>query len=152
MQAHPGVHARMLRDGWDKRPGVRIIFGRWCGLPQHAQHHMSIFSELRFCPQSTHTVASRMSPLHALLGQLNERVHDLTRHAVYRQEALGQLGREFDGIFFDTYSEYYEDMRCAGTCLIWALAFEGVAQLRNRCLQASVFAFKHMQCETSMPC
>ena len=32
---------------------------------------------------------------------------------VHRQEALGQLGREFDGIFFDTYSEYYEDMRCA---------------------------------------
>jgi hypothetical protein len=29
-QAHPGVHARMLRDGWDKRPGVRVIFGRWC--------------------------------------------------------------------------------------------------------------------------
>ena len=29
-----------------------------------------------------------------------------------RQDAIGQLGRQFDGIFFDTYSEFYEDMRC----------------------------------------
>ena len=29
IEAHPDVHARMLEQGWDKRPGVRIIFARW---------------------------------------------------------------------------------------------------------------------------
>jgi protein arginine N-methyltransferase 2 len=58
VEAHPDVHARMLALGWDKRPGVRIVFGRW-------------------------------------------------------QDALPGLGRQFDGVFFDTYSEYYGDMQCA---------------------------------------
>jgi len=42
VQAHPGVHARMLRDGWDKRPGVRVVFGRWCG---HDKRHMALSCE-----------------------------------------------------------------------------------------------------------
>jgi len=42
VQAHPGVHARMLRDGWDKRPGVRVVFGRWCA---HDKRHMALFCE-----------------------------------------------------------------------------------------------------------
>lgn len=29
IEAHPDVHAKMLRDGWDKKPGVTILFGRW---------------------------------------------------------------------------------------------------------------------------
>lgn len=29
IEAHPVVHARMLADGWDKKPGVTIHFGRW---------------------------------------------------------------------------------------------------------------------------
>jgi len=35
VEAHPDVHRRMLTDGWDKKPNVRICFGRWqdC-LPQ----------------------------------------------------------------------------------------------------------------------
>lgn len=54
------MHARMLKLGWDKRPGVRILFGRW-------------------------------------------------------QDVLPQLDRQFDGVFFDTYSEFYGDMQCALT-------------------------------------
>ncbi len=50
------MHARMLDLGWDQRPGVRILFGRW-------------------------------------------------------QDVLPQLGAQFDGIFFDTYSEFYGDMQ-----------------------------------------
>ena len=61
VEAHPQVHARMLARGWDTKPGVRIVFGRW-------------------------------------------------------QDVLPQLGR-YDGIFFDTYSEYYEDLRCAAQTL-----------------------------------
>jgi len=29
IEAHPQVYAKMLADGWDKKPGVRILFGRW---------------------------------------------------------------------------------------------------------------------------
>jgi protein arginine N-methyltransferase 2 len=29
IEAHPDVHAKMIRDGWADRPGVRILFGRW---------------------------------------------------------------------------------------------------------------------------
>ena len=29
IEAHPGVHAKMLADGWDKKPGVRVEFGKW---------------------------------------------------------------------------------------------------------------------------
>lgn len=29
IEAHPDVYKRMLNDGWDKKPGVRIYFGRW---------------------------------------------------------------------------------------------------------------------------
>lgn len=50
------VHARMLAEGWDKKPGVRIVFGRW-------------------------------------------------------QDVQDQLG-QYDGIFFDTFSEFYDDLRC----------------------------------------
>jgi protein arginine N-methyltransferase 2 len=28
-EAHPDVHRRMLADGWDKKPNVRICFGKW---------------------------------------------------------------------------------------------------------------------------
>ena len=45
----------MIALGWDKKPGVRVIFGRW-------------------------------------------------------QDSLAHL-HQYDGIFFDTYSEYYEDLR-----------------------------------------
>ena len=47
----------MLQQGWDKRPGVRIIFARW-------------------------------------------------------QDCLDDL-TDYDGIFFDTFSEHYEDLRWA---------------------------------------
>ena len=57
IEAHPEVFARMKRQGWDKKPGVTILFGRW-------------------------------------------------------QDVLAEgCGLEFDGIFFDTYGEYYQDLR-----------------------------------------
>ena len=35
IEAHPDVYKRMLAEGWDKRPNVRICFGRWQeALPQ----------------------------------------------------------------------------------------------------------------------
>ncbi|KAJ3032277.1 hypothetical protein HDV00_007734 [Rhizophlyctis rosea] len=29
IEAHPDVYAKMIADGWDKKPGVQIIFARW---------------------------------------------------------------------------------------------------------------------------
>ncbi|TPX60079.1 hypothetical protein SpCBS45565_g07589 [Spizellomyces sp. 'palustris'] len=55
IEAHPDVYAKMIADGWDKRPGVRILFGRW-------------------------------------------------------QDVLDQL-QAYDGIFFDTFGEYYDDLK-----------------------------------------
>ncbi|KAG0200541.1 hypothetical protein BGX28_006420 [Mortierella sp. GBA30] len=55
IEAHPDVYAHMLKEGWDKKPGVKILFGRW-------------------------------------------------------QDVIDQL-EVYDGIFFDTFGEYYEDLR-----------------------------------------
>lgn len=55
VEAHPDVLSHMIEQGWDKRPGVKIVFGRW-------------------------------------------------------QDVLKDLGT-YDGIFFDTYAEYYQDMK-----------------------------------------
>lgn len=55
IEAHPDVYAHMIRQGWDKKPGVKILFGRW-------------------------------------------------------QDVLDQL-EIYDGIFFDTFGEFYEDLR-----------------------------------------
>ncbi len=57
IEAHPDVYAHMLELGWDKKPNVKIVFGKW-------------------------------------------------------QDVVGKLeNHSFDGIFWDTYAEYYEDMR-----------------------------------------
>ncbi len=29
IEAHPDVYKYMLSQGWDQRPGVRVVFGRW---------------------------------------------------------------------------------------------------------------------------
>ncbi len=29
IEAHPDVYQHMLSQGWDKKPGVRVVFGRW---------------------------------------------------------------------------------------------------------------------------
>lgn len=55
IEAHPDVYRKMLDDGWDKKPGVRILFGRW-------------------------------------------------------QDVIDQL-EAYDGIFFDTFGEYYKDLK-----------------------------------------
>ncbi|KAG0364107.1 S-adenosyl-L-methionine-dependent methyltransferase [Gamsiella multidivaricata] len=55
IEAHPDVYAHMVKEGWDKKPGVKILFGRW-------------------------------------------------------QDVVDQL-EVYDGIFFDTFGEYYEDLR-----------------------------------------
>lgn len=75
IEAHPDVYQKMLKDGWGKKPNVRIVFGRW-------------------------------------------------------QDELPKLGK-FDGIFFDTYSEDYEDMRELHAALPRHLNHQGVYSYFN---------------------
>ncbi|SAM01237.1 hypothetical protein [Absidia glauca] len=56
IEAHPDVYAHMKKLGWDQKPGVTILFGRW-------------------------------------------------------QDMVPTLTTTFDGIFFDTYGEFYDDLR-----------------------------------------
>ncbi|KAG2221891.1 hypothetical protein INT45_012535 [Circinella minor] len=56
IEAHPDVYAYMKQQGWDKKEGVTILFGRW-------------------------------------------------------QDVVPTLEQAFDGIFFDTYGEFYDDLR-----------------------------------------
>lgn len=55
IEAHPDVYAHMIKQGWDKKPNVKIIFGRW-------------------------------------------------------QDVEDQL-EQYDGIFFDTFGEFYDDLK-----------------------------------------
>jgi type IV protein arginine methyltransferase len=29
VEAHPDVYNHMLKLGWDKKPGVKIVYGKW---------------------------------------------------------------------------------------------------------------------------
>ncbi|KAI8912592.1 S-adenosyl-L-methionine-dependent methyltransferase [Gorgonomyces haynaldii] len=55
IEAHPDVYQKMLQDGWDKKPNVKILYGRW----QDVQDQLELY----------------------------------------------------DGIFFDTFGEYYDDLK-----------------------------------------
>jgi protein arginine N-methyltransferase 2 len=57
VEAHPDVYKHMIDQGWDKKPGVRIVFGRW----------QDVLHELEPCG--------------------------------------------YDAVYFDTYGEFYDDMR-----------------------------------------
>eukprot|EP01025_Chloroclados_australasicus_P004371 TRINITY_DN1106_c0_g1_i13.p1 TRINITY_DN1106_c0_g1~~TRINITY_DN1106_c0_g1_i13.p1 ORF type:complete len:367 (-),score=41.46 TRINITY_DN1106_c0_g1_i13:672-1772(-) len=75
IEAHPAVYQRMIEAGWDKKPNVRIVFGKW-------------------------------------------------------QEELPKLGK-FDGIFYDTYGEYYADMQELHQLLPSKLNKEGIYSFYN---------------------
>jgi hypothetical protein len=44
IEAHPDVYAHMLAQGWDKKPGVRILFGRW----QDVLHQLDTYDGIFF--------------------------------------------------------------------------------------------------------
>jgi protein arginine N-methyltransferase 2 len=71
IEAHPDVHAEMLRRGWGERPGVTILFGRW-------------------------------------------------------QDVVSTLEVDFDGIFFDTYGEFYDDLKSFHERAVDLLKADGV--------------------------
>ncbi|KAI8622546.1 S-adenosyl-L-methionine-dependent methyltransferase [Chytriomyces sp. MP71] len=43
IEAHPDVYAKMIADGWDKKPGVRILFGKWQDVTDQLETYDGIF-------------------------------------------------------------------------------------------------------------
>lgn len=85
IEAHPDVYNYMIESGWDKKPGVKILFGRW-------------------------------------------------------QDVIDQL-ETYDGIFFDTFGEYYEDQREFHEIVPNILNQDGIFSFFNG--QAGTNAFFH---------
>ncbi|KAG9305807.1 hypothetical protein G9A89_001096 [Geosiphon pyriformis] len=75
IEAHTDVFSHMIEKGWDKKPGIKIIFGRW-------------------------------------------------------QDVLEQL-ETYDGIFFDTFGEFYDDLQEFHEELPNLLRAEGVYSFFN---------------------
>lgn len=64
IEAHPDVHARMLALGWHKRPGVRVLFGRWEDVAPQLGTYNGIF----FDTYAEHY--DHMRAFHALLPKI----------------------------------------------------------------------------------
>eukprot|EP01125_Pyxidicula_operculata_P011843 TRINITY_DN3877_c0_g1_i2.p1 TRINITY_DN3877_c0_g1~~TRINITY_DN3877_c0_g1_i2.p1 ORF type:complete len:366 (-),score=80.04 TRINITY_DN3877_c0_g1_i2:64-999(-) len=90
IEAHPDVYKHMLNLGWDKKPGVRILFGRW-------------------------------------------------------QDVVGDL-TQYDGIFFDTFGEFYEDLREFQQVLPDILKPSGVYSFFNGLAATNIF-YHDVYCE-----
>jgi len=43
IEAHPDVWAHMLAQGWGKKPGVKILFGRWQDVLPQLETYDGIF-------------------------------------------------------------------------------------------------------------
>ncbi|GAA5796575.1 arginine N-methyltransferase 2 [Helicostylum pulchrum] len=93
IEAHPDVYAHMLELGWDKKEGVKILFGRW-------------------------------------------------------QDMVPTIDIQFDGVFFDTYGEYYDDLKAFHECVPKMLNEDGVYTWFNG-LGATNQFFQDIYCEVS---
>ncbi|KAI9291843.1 ankyrin repeat family protein [Neoconidiobolus thromboides FSU 785] len=92
VEAHPDVYKQMISLGWDQKPGVRIIFGRWQDK---------------------------------------------------KDEICNQL---YDGIFFDTFGEYYKDLKQFHEIIPNVLAEDGVYSFFNG-LGGDVKLFHDVYCQ-----
>lgn len=43
IEAHPVVYAHMIAQGWDKKPNVRVLFGRWQDVADQLHSYDGIF-------------------------------------------------------------------------------------------------------------
>ncbi|KAI8895448.1 S-adenosyl-L-methionine-dependent methyltransferase [Globomyces pollinis-pini] len=93
IEAHPDVYRKMIDDGWDKKPGVTILFGRW-------------------------------------------------------QDVLDKL-ECYDGIFFDTFGEYYDDLKQFHQILPNILDEQGVYSFFNGLAGTNQF-FHDVACEMAV--
>lgn len=90
IEAHPEVYKYMLSKGWDKKPGVKIVFGRWQDVVENG----------------------KLSP------------------------------DGYDGVFFDTFGEYYKDLRDFHENLCWLVRPLGVYSFFNGLAAKNAFFHK----------
>jgi len=71
IEAHPKVYRKMINDGWDKKPNVRICFGKWQDeLPKLIHDEKIIFDGIFFDTYGEHF--TDLEDFHSLLpGMLN---------------------------------------------------------------------------------
>lgn len=43
VEAHPDIYAKMLKDGWQDKPGVKIIHGRWQDVKDQLSQYDGIY-------------------------------------------------------------------------------------------------------------
>lgn len=67
IEAHPDVYAKMLKDGWDKKPGVRIFHGRWQDVLREQGEELGDFDGVFF---DTFDDVDHMRDFHAHLNKL----------------------------------------------------------------------------------
>jgi protein arginine N-methyltransferase 2 len=90
IEAHPDVYKQMIRLGWDKKPNVKVV----C-IQDHEIFDTARLGRSLVLPDSLTLVFT------------------LARKVFGRwQDVIDELGLtvKFDGVFFDTYGEYWEDM------------------------------------------
>ncbi|KAJ0026275.1 hypothetical protein Pint_08673 [Pistacia integerrima] len=96
VEAHPEVYKRMLQTGWGKKGNVKIIFGRWQDVLSELESYdvlLTLFIMPQLSCEITHTLPANSEVLKHLL---------ICLLAWFIIKAC---------IFFDTYGEYYEDLR-----------------------------------------
>lgn len=64
IEAHPDVYERMVQQGWHRRKGVTVLFGRW----QDLSHKLGQYDGVFFDTYSEHY--SHMQQFHALLPRI----------------------------------------------------------------------------------
>ena len=95
IEAHPEVYKKMLADGWDTKPGVTILFGRWQDVLPHLLVQGSTGEGTGEGTEVSVSAAADVSASSSSSSSSSSSVPCAT----------------YDGIFYDTYGEYDADMR-----------------------------------------
>ncbi|CAI5996999.1 unnamed protein product [Closterium sp. NIES-65] len=107
VEAHPDVIARMKGEGWHEKEGVRVVEGRWQDvLPQLGQYDgifFDTYGEYYDDLREFHSHLPRLLKPSGLYSLFNGMCGDNAFfHTVWSTATC---------IFFDTYGEYYDDLR-----------------------------------------
>ena len=104
-EAHPGVLRKMIADGWHKKENVVIVFARW----QDALG-LGAENEGKGKDGGGDGDGDVVSPAAAAAAKAAAKGKDEELPpGILGAGAL--VGKQFDGIFFDTYGEYFADMQ-----------------------------------------
>ena len=140
VEAHPEVYKRMLADGWDKKPGVRILFGRWQDVlpaPSDGEAAASNDSSSVTTDSATTTTAPATATATTTTA---------TGSTAAAAAAAAAAVATYDGIFYDTYGEYDSDMRDLHKLLPQILRPGGLYSFFNGLCPGNIF-FHGVACQ-----